>query len=126
MARSRSSAKAAGTRFETLVVTFLRAWFGDHIERRAKSGAKDRGDVAGLRDAWGRRIVLEVKDYGGRLHLPEWLRQAEEERRNDQAHACAVVAKRRGTTYPLDQYVILTLGEFTKLITPPDHVTPQE
>lgn len=126
MTRSRASAKAAGTRFESLVVDHLRELFGDHIERRAKTGAKDRGDVAGLRDSYGRRIVLEAKDYGGRLEPPEWLRQAATERDNDDAYIGAVVAKRRAVGCAPRQYVILELGEFAKLLTPPTPTTPQE
>ena len=52
MTRNRASAKKAGTAFETLVVGYLRNVLHDErIERRAKSGAKDRGDVSGVRTA---------------------------------------------------------------------------
>lgn len=50
MTRSRSSAKAAGTRFESPVANFLAFHLADdRIERRAKSGAKDRDDIGGVR-----------------------------------------------------------------------------
>lgn len=51
MNRNRASAKKAGTAFETLVAGFLAERLGDdRIERRTKNGAKDRGDIAGVRD----------------------------------------------------------------------------
>jgi len=50
MNRNRASAKKAGTAFETLVAGFLAERLGDdRIERRTKNGAKDRGDIAGVR-----------------------------------------------------------------------------
>ena len=77
MTRNRSSAKKAGTRFESLVTAYLREALNDErIERRAKSGAKDRGDVSGVLMR-GKRVVIECKDYGGRHELPKWLREAE-------------------------------------------------
>lgn len=96
MARSRRSARDAGTRFESLVAAYLAAALGDgRIERRARCGSRDRGDVGGL-TLRGRRVVVECKDLGGRLEAPAWLREAEAERGNDDAAFGVVVAKRRG------------------------------
>ncbi len=44
----------------------------DRVERRARTGTKDRGDVGGVRCTGGGRVVLECKDYGGRLHPADW------------------------------------------------------
>lgn len=126
MARSRASAKAAGTRFESIVVDELRHWLGDHVERRAKTGARDRGDVAGVRDSYGRRIVVECKDYGGQIKPAEWLAEARLEAEHDDAHVGVVVAKRRGVAAGGRQYVILELEDLAKLLTPPTPNTPQE
>jgi hypothetical protein len=62
------------------------------------------------------RVVVEVKDYGGQLRVGPWLAEAEVERLNDDAVAGLVVAKRRGTTNPADQIVLLTLGDLVALL----------
>lgn len=116
MTRSRTSARAAGTRFERSIADYLAAYFDDdRIDRRVKTGAKDRGDIAGLR-AHGRRIVLELKDVS-RLDLSGWVREAHIEAGNDDALAGLVVHKRRGITDPAQQYVTCTLGDLLALIT---------
>jgi hypothetical protein len=116
MSRSRASAKAAGTRFETSIVSYLATHYDDIIERRRQSGAKDRGDISGFRFA-GRRICVEVKDYGGRHHVGPWLNEVDIEKGNDDADVGLVIAKRRGTTDPGDQIVFLTLHDLTVLLT---------
>lgn len=115
-ARTRASAKAAGARFERSIADWLAGHVDDRIDRRVKTGAKDRGDLAGWRYA-GLRIVAELKDYGGRLLPGPWLREAEIERLNDDAHVGLVIAKRRATTDPGDQFVILTLRDLVTLLT---------
>ena len=123
MPRTRASAKAAGTRMETLVATYLARWVDDRVERRRLAGANDRGDIAGLRHMGG-RVVLEIKDHGGRVQLGPWLNEAEIERGNDDALVAAVVAKRRGHTDPADQIVLMTLGDLVSLLTGTrDHLT---
>ena len=116
MSRNRRSAKAAGARMERLVADYLAQHVDDRIDRRVKTGAKDKGDIAGLRHMGG-RVVVEVKDYGGRLSPGPWTAEAEIERGNDDALAGFVVAKRRGTSDPADQYVLMTLGEVVALLT---------
>lgn len=125
MNRTRASAKAAGTRLETVAAGYLAKVLRLPIERRARNGAKDRGDLAGVTDSHGRRIVVECKDYGGRLEPSPWLHEAEREREHDDAYVGLVIAKRRAHARPADQYVILTLGDLAKLLTPPTN-TPQE
>jgi hypothetical protein len=116
MSRNRASAKAAGTRHETSIVTYLAEHYDDMLERRRQSGANDRGDVSGFRFA-GRRVVVEAKDYGGRFEVGSWLNEAEVERLNDDAAVGLVVAKRRGTTDPGDQVVLMTLRDLVSLLT---------
>ena len=59
MTRTRASAKNAGTAFETLIARHLAEQLADdRIERRARTGGKDRGDIAGVRLA-GRRLTIE-------------------------------------------------------------------
>ncbi|SFK31856.1 NERD domain-containing protein [Cellulomonas sp. KH9] len=116
MTRNRASAKAAGSRFERSVADYLALVLDDdRIDRRVKTGAKDRGDIAGLRHR-GRRLVIEVKDVT-RVDLSGWVREAHIEAGNDDALAGLVVHKRRGTTNPADQYVTCTLGDLVALLT---------
>lgn len=123
MSRTRTSAKQAGTRFERTVADYLAHTIDDRIDRRTKTGSHDKGDIAGLRTKTGHRIVIECKDYGGRLHPAAWINEAHTEATNDQALCGLVVAKRRGTTRPQDQWVICTLGDLTALLT--DTPTPE-
>lgn len=117
MTRSRASAKAAGTRFESSIAAYLATHVDDRIERRAKTGAKDRGDLSGVRAPGGGRIVVEAKDYGGRLLPGPWIGEAEIERGNDDALVGVVVAKRRGVTDPGAQFVLMTVRDFIALLT---------
>ena len=117
MTRNRASAKKAGTAMETLVATYLANQLGDdRIERRRLTGSKDRGDIAGVRTVMGERVVIEVKDYGGRLEAGAWVNEAAVEAGNDDAPVGVVVAKRRGTTIPGEQFVLMTLRDFTVLL----------
>ena len=73
MARSRRSAKAAGARFERVVADYLAEVLDDdRIDRAPKAGAKDKGDIAGVR-LNGHRVVIECKDVS-RTDLPKWVR----------------------------------------------------
>jgi hypothetical protein len=113
--RSRSSAKAAGSTFERQVADYLATHVDDRVDRRVKTGAKDRGDIAGLR-AHGQRVVVECKNVRG-LALGTWLVEAETERGNDDALAAVVAHKRHGRGDPGEQLVTLTLRDLAALIT---------
>lgn len=118
MTRSRSSAKAAGTEFERHVAAYLAARLGDdRIERRARNGRNDRGDVTGVRTVTGERVVIEAKDVA-RLNLAGWIGEAEVEKGNDDAAVAVTVHKRRG--YGVKNmggtYVTLTLNDFAILL----------
>lgn len=115
MTRNHRSAKAAGTRLETAVATYLATHVDDRIERRSRNGQKDRGDISGLRHM-GERLVVECKDTT-RWTPATWLAEAELERGNDDALAGLVVAKRRGKADPADQLVLLTLRDLVALLT---------
>ena len=119
LSRTRKTAKQAGAKFEKLVADFLAENLDDRIERRVLGGAKDRGDIANVRDSHNRRIVIEAKDYGGRLQPAQWLREAHQEALNDNAYAGIVIAKRKGTTNPADQYVLTDLATLTRLLKGP-------
>ena len=114
MTRSRATAKKAGTSFERLVADYLRDVVDDRIDRRAKTGAKDRGDIGGVR-IWTQRVVLECKDVS-KIALSQWATEAEVERGNDDALAGVVVHKRRGKGRAADQWVTMTLGDFAAIL----------
>lgn len=115
MTRNRRSAKAAGSRFEREIAeTLARVLDDDRIERRARSGAKDRGDIAGLR-IHGQRIVVEAKNTA-RINLAGWAAEADIERGNDGALVGVIAHKRHGVGDPLDQWITMTVREFAALI----------
>lgn len=115
MPRNRKSAKAAGSRFEREVAEALaHALDDDRIERRARNGNRDRGDIAGLR-IHGQRIVVEAKNCA-RINLAGWAAEADIERGNDDALAGVIAHKRHGTGNPLDQWITMTVREFAALI----------
>ena len=66
----------------------------DRIERRVLHGTKDTGDIAGIRIR-GKRTVVECKCCN-KMDLSGWLKEAEEERANDDAEFGIVIHKRRG------------------------------
>lgn len=116
MPRSRASAKAAGTRFESAVAAYLAAALGDdRIERRARTGAKDRGDVSGVR-LHGQRVVIECKNTA-RLNLSGWVAEAHQEAAHDDAIVGIVISKRHGVGDPARQWVHMELKDFVALLT---------
>jgi len=115
MSRTRASAKKAGTAFETSIAGYLAEHVDDRIERRAKTGAKDRGDIGGVR-LHGHRLVLECKNTA-KTTLGPWQAEAETERGNDDALAGLVVHKRHGKGQPGDQWVTMTVADLVALLT---------
>ena len=116
MSRNRTSAKAAGSRFERQIADHLaRVLDDDRIDRRAKAGAKDRGDIAGVR-IHGQRLVIECKNTT-RIALPEWTAEAHIEAGNDDALVGVVVHKRHGNNRPGEQWVSMTVDDLVALIT---------
>lgn len=118
MARNRQSRKKAGTLFESHVAGFLAdALDDDRIERRARHGSKDRGDISGVRTALGGRVVIECKDVR-EMDLSGWVKEAEVERGNDDAVVGVVAHKRRtfGEKNMGGTYVTMTLADFAVLL----------
>lgn len=110
MSRSRASAKAAGTRAESAIAAYLRENGFPYAERRAKTGAKDQGDIAGLLGG-----VIEVKDCA-KLDLAGWLGEALDEQANANAWWSAVWHKRRGHAKPDGWYVTMRGDVFLALL----------
>lgn len=99
-----SASKRKGTAGESAVVDTLQA-AGYPAERRALSGAKDRGDVSGIRARIG-RVVIEVKNCA-QMALGAWVDEANAERDNDNAAIGVVWHKRRGKSSPLSWFVTM-------------------
>lgn len=120
MPRSRRTARQAGTTTERRLADYLAtALADDRIDRRPKTGAKDRGDIGGIRHH-GQRLVIEVKDCA-RVDLAGWTAQAHTEAGNDDALAGVVVHKRRGTTDPGRWYVAMTVDDWLAHLTGQRH-----
>ena len=114
--RSLTTAKAAGSWMEKIVAEFLaQSLADDRIERRTKNGSKDRGDITGVKTIRGGRVVIECKNTAT-MSLPQWLREAETERGNDDAAIGVVAHKRVASMNPADQYVTMTLHTFALLL----------
>jgi hypothetical protein len=105
-----------GPSFERLIADYLKEHGFPFADRRVKTGARDTGDVGGVH-VYDRRVVIEAKNYGGRLEPSTWLKEAQLEAANDQAAIGVVVAKRRGTTEPGRQYVLMELADLVFLLT---------
>ena len=111
-----SANKQKGTRLERQTADYLAAQLNDdRIDRMPLHGKGDRGDIAGVRTVLGERLVIECKNHN-RLELAQWVKEAEVERGNADAHASAVVHKRRGKGDPADQYVTMTLRDLAVLL----------
>lgn len=121
MARSRASAKQAGSRAERLVADYMAEHLDDdRINRQVKTGAKDKGDIGNVRSAHGERVVVEVKDTS-RIKLGEWMNEVTAEKGNDGAPIGVVVHKRKnyGEMKVGGWYVTMTLDDLIRLIRGP-------
>lgn len=105
-----SPSKQRGTRWESAIVDYLIESGWPHAERRTLSGAKDKGDIAGLVG-----VCIEAKSHRV-LDLASWIREVETEARNAGAAVAAVWAKRVRKTSPGDGYVIMTGAQFAALL----------
>lgn len=103
-----------GASFERVVADHLRDHWDDRIDRRVRTGAKDKGDVANFRVA-GMRVVVEAKNVQ-RTDLAGWIREAKQEAENDGALVGLVVHKAKGKAAPAEQYATLTLGDLLLLL----------
>lgn len=115
MTRNRSSAKKAGTSFESLIVAYLAEHVDDRIERRRLNGSRDRGDVSGVRHM-GQRVVIEAKNTT-RTQLSEWASEVDAARGNDDALIGLICHKRHGRGDAAAQWVTMTLQDLAALLT---------
>jgi hypothetical protein len=115
MSRTNRSARQAGARFERQVADHLaQVLQDDRIDRRVKTGARDCGDIAGVRHL-GRHIVIEVKNTTV-LNIAAHLREANVEAGNDDALAGVLIQKRRGVGDIGQQLVCMDLDTLARLL----------
>lgn len=115
MARTRKSAKAAGARFERQIADHLRDNVSEYIDRRVKTGAKDRGDIANVR-MHGERVAVECK-HTARLSLAQWIDEAHTEAGNDDAAVGIIIHKRHGVADPGRQWVTMCVDDLIFFLT---------
>lgn len=95
MARSRASAKKAGTAFETELAGYLTENLGMKVRRLPKSGAKDIGDLTGV-TLRGQNVVIEAKNPGAESTwaVSGWWSETEEETRNAHSEVGVLIIRR--------------------------------
>lgn len=99
-----------GTAWESAIVAYLREHGWPHAERRARAGAHDRGDIAGVAG-----VVIEAKNEA-RVTLAGYIAETLTEQANAAAAVGAAWVKRRGKTSAGDGYVIMTGRQFVQLL----------
>lgn len=103
--------KAKGTAFESLVRDYLRGC-GIPAERMPAGMALDRGDLAGVPD-W----TLQLKCYSDMVEaISKGLRQLTVQQANADTPYGAVIVKRRGTTDPGSQLVVMELWQLAAIL----------
>ena len=115
MPRDRKSAKQAGARFERHIADWLNQHVSEYIDRRTKTGAKDRGDLTGVR-MHGERVAVELKNTT-RTNLAGWINEAHTEAGNDDAAVGIVIHKRHGVGDPAKQWVLMTVEDLAFFLT---------
>lgn len=102
MTRSRATARAAGTRWETEIVRALVAFGWPFAERRRLAGVNDRGDIAGIAG-----IAIEAKNTN-RLELATAVDEANTEAGNCGEGVLGIAwIKRKGRSSAEDGYVVM-------------------
>ena len=114
--------RSIGTPAETAVVNYLRRHGFEHAERRALTGALDKGDIAGCIG-----ICWEVKAGNAAANasdgqVDKWLEETETERKNANADIGILVMKRKGVsgTRAGEWWAVLDGGVFADLVYEPE------
>lgn len=123
MTRSHQSAKTAGARFERQIADHLDGQLPGRIDRQPRTGAKDKGDIAGVTTPDGRPIAVECKNVT-RTQLANWIHEAHTEADNLGAVAGIIIHKRHGRSAPDAQWVTMTVADLTAILTNQEGTTP--
>lgn len=123
MTRSRQTAKSAGARFERQIADHLNARLPGRIDRQPRTGAKDKGDIAGVTTPDGRPIAIECKNVT-RTQLAGWIHEAHTEADNLGAAAGIIIHKRHGRSAPDAQWVTMTVADLAAILANKEGRTP--
>ena len=123
MTRSRQSAKSAGAHFERQIADHLNARLPGRIDRQPRTGAKDKGDIAGVTTPDGRPIAIECKNVT-RTQLAGWIHEAHTEADNLGAAAGIIIHKRHGRSAPAAQWVTMTVTDLAAILANKEGTTP--
>lgn len=115
-----TASKRKGTAWESALVAYLRDNGVPHAERRALSGSKDRGDIAGIPG-----VAIEAKS-ANEIKLAAWIDEAETERANDGADLGVLWIKRRGKASPGSGYAVLTGDALLQLLAAAGYISSTE
>lgn len=114
--------RSIGTPAESAVVRYLQAHGFPHAERRALTGAQDKGDIAGCIG-----ICWEVKAGNAAAkasdgQVEKWLEETETERVNAGADIGVLVMKRKGVsgTRAGEWWAVMDGGVFADLVYEPE------
>lgn len=123
MTRNQQSAKTAGARFERQIADHLNALLPGRIDRQPRTGAKDKGDIAGVTTTGGQAIAIECKNVT-RTQLAGWIHEAHAEADNLGAAAGIIIHKRHGRSAPDAQWVTMTVADLTAILANKEGTTP--
>lgn len=123
MPRSRASAKQAGSRFERVIADHLNDYLPGRIDKQPRTGAKDKGDIAGVTTASGHPIAIECKNVA-RTQLAAWIHEAHTEADNLGAAAGIIIHKRHGRSAPDCQWVTMTVADLIAILADKEGTTP--
>lgn len=112
--------KRRGTTAESAIVGYLQTQGALHAERRALTGSKDRGDIAGIPG-----VMIESKDHR-RDGLPGFIDEVDVQKANDRADIGVCWHKRRGTADPGKWFVTMTGAQFVDMLRLTGHLPPRE
>jgi len=99
--------KRKGSAFERLICDYLAERMP--CERIPAGATLDRGDL------WTAAAAIQCKNHRT-LSLGAWLRDAMEQQVNAGKRLHALVVKRKGTTDPAEQFVVMSLEQFRELL----------
>jgi hypothetical protein len=99
--------KRKGSAFERLICDYLAERMP--CERIPAGASLDRGDL------WTQAAAIQCKNHRT-LSLGAWLRDAMEQQANAGKRWHALVVKRKGTTDPAEQFVVMSLEQFRELL----------
>lgn len=103
-----------GPDFERVIADFLKATWSRYIDRRVKTGGRDKGDIANFY-IHDHEIVIECKNLRS-IDVAQAVSEAQKEAINAGALAGIAVQKRRGKAAADQQYVFTTLGDFLTML----------